>query len=253
MYKNQLFKFCFIVVFGIASNSFASYYFAIEGTTGAGKSTLLHLLEKELNEIQVVYEPVDPLQDVGGNGNLLELYYKDRTRWTYLFQTYACMLQDEAIKNAFEQHPASIIIGDRSTYSTFYVFGKMLSQSGVFQPMEWYVYQQWFNYTLARTNIKPQGFIYLRTTPEVCYEQIKKRNRIEEQDAPFDFYQDEFNFHERWLIDKEDIDQPWLKEVPVLVLNGDLDFLHDEDVLKDMVEQIRVFISSQLARLFCPA
>ena len=43
-------------------------------------------------------------------------------------------------------------------------------------------------------------------------------------------------------MDKKDIDQPWLKEVPVLVLDGDLDFLHDEDVLSNMIQKLRNFI-----------
>lgn len=230
------------IIFFSTSNSFTSYYFAIEGTTGAGKSTFLRLFASHINDLHIVDEQIDKILDVGGTGNLLDLFYKDHERWAYLFQTYIFMVRDKAINQALQMDPGKTILGDRSIYSTFYVFGKMLNEKNLFQEMEWYIYQQWITYSLERTMTKPKGFIYLRTTPEVCYERVKKRNRSEEQGAPYDYYKSEFDFHEKWLRDKN-VDYAWLKDVPVLILDGNQDFLYNEQVLISMIDQIKNFIA----------
>lgn len=224
---------------------FAVPLFTLEGTTGAGKSTLLKLLAQEIPNIVPVFEPVDQIQDVGGHGNLLDLYYHDKERWTYLFQTFAFFLQDELnTQTALTISDDKVIIGDRSIFSTYYVFGKMLNESNVFNSIEWHIYKNWFNYAVKRSIMLPQGFIYLRTTPDVCFERIKKRNRIEEQEAVMEFYAQEYMFHEKWLIERADIEHQYLQDVPVLILDGNQDFLHDENVRKQMVAEIRAFIES---------
>ena len=62
-------------------------YFVVEGNIGAGKSTFLKVINTFLNA-QVVYEPHEKWQNVGGE-NLLENFYADTQRWAYTFQTYA--------------------------------------------------------------------------------------------------------------------------------------------------------------------
>lgn len=226
----------------VSSSNFAVQLFTLEGTTGAGKSTLLKLLAEEMEDIVPIYEPVDQIQDVGGHGNLLDLFYQDNQRWTYLFQTYAFFLRDELNTDAKRMTNDKTLLGDRSVFSTFYVFGKMLHQGNIFTCMEWHIYKRWFDYALERSTVLPAGFIYLRTTPDVCYSRIKKRNRTEEQAAPLDYYLQEYNFHEKWLIEKNEIEHECLKKIPVLVLDGNVDFLTDETIRKSMAQQIREFI-----------
>lgn len=216
----------------------------LEGTTGAGKSTLLKFIQKALDGVQIVPEPVGECQDVEGTGNLLDLYYHDAARWSFLFQTNAFLLQDEANFRAAQRTSKKIIIGDRSIYATYYVFGKMLKQRKVFTPLEWCLYNRRFNYDERRASMRPHAFIYVRTTPDVCFLRIKKRNRAEEQEALLDYYIQEFYFHEKWLVDKEEIDHEWLKDRPVLILDGNIDFLRDEEQRDIMIEKIKNFITS---------
>lgn len=245
MYNNKkdLMKKILLLFFFVHSAACPKILITLEGTTGAGKSTLLKLIQEDLSDlVQVVYEPVDKVQDVGGKGNLLELYYQDNKRWTYTFQTYAFVLQDQVAFQVAQETDKNILIGDRSIFSTYYVFGKMLHQGKIFSPLEWHLYSEWFDYAQARTSMKPSAFIYLRTTPDVCYMRIKKRNRSEEQEALLDYYMQEYYFHEKWLIDKEDIDDQWLLDRPLLILDGNLDFLHNVDARAHIMRQVRTFI-----------
>ena len=60
----------------------------VEGNIGAGKSTFLSILQRKL-PVDVVFEPTNKWQQVGEDGNLLDLFYKDTLRWAYTFQSYA--------------------------------------------------------------------------------------------------------------------------------------------------------------------
>ena len=59
----------------------------LEGNIGAGKSTFLKILGEEF-DLEIVPEPTDKWQKIGDD-NLLNLFYKDTSRWAYTFQSYA--------------------------------------------------------------------------------------------------------------------------------------------------------------------
>lgn len=79
-------------------------YFVVEGNIGAGKSTFLKVINTFLNA-QVVYEPHEKWQNVGGE-NLLEKFYADTQRWAYTFQTYAFITRILEGKTSGQEHPA---------------------------------------------------------------------------------------------------------------------------------------------------
>lgn len=59
--------------------------------------------------------------------------------------------------------------------------------------------------------------MYLRTSPEVLFERIKKRGRNEEQVIPLDYLKSLHNLHEDWLVHRSKFDC----RTPVLILNAD--------------------------------
>lgn len=65
----------------------------IEGNIGVGKTTFLKLIKEKLRlDFEVIDEPVDVWQNIKqGDSNLLDLFYKEPTRWGFTFQTYAFM------------------------------------------------------------------------------------------------------------------------------------------------------------------
>ncbi len=217
--------------------------FIVEGNIGAGKSTFLKLIQDRLH-IQVVLEPHDQWQRVGGTENLLEKFYTDMPRWAYTFQTYAFVTrimnqQEHARRNIF----ASQLL-ERSVYSDRYCFAYAAYEQGTMNSLEWKLYQEWFSWLVENYTTKPAGFIYLRTSPETCYKRLKKRCRKEETGVTLDYLQKLHDKHETWLVEKVGI-APYLKNIPVLSLDCDIDFENDQKEQERHIDKIISFFNIQ--------
>jgi len=211
----------------------------IEGNIGAGKSTFLKILQNRL-ACQIVYEPHEQWQDIEGTGNLLDNFYKDSTRWAYTFQSYAFITRTLKQKEYALKNPYSTQILERSVFSDRHCFAKNLFESGSMSKLEWSLYLEWFNWFLDDHVKKPDGFIYLKTSPETCYKRLLKRNRKEEEAVPLEYLQKLHNKHEAWLIKKENVEE-YIKNVPVLVLECDKEFEADEKQQANHMEKINSF------------
>ncbi len=215
----------------------------LEGNMGAGKSTMLRLL-KNIPDITIIPEPTDKWQHVGAAGNLLDLFYKDTQRWAYTFQSYAFLTRVHAIlQQQFEHSDKHIHVLERSIYCDRFCFAKNCYDLGTMSEIEWNVYREWFLWISENFVPRPQGFIYLRTSPEVAYQRITQRHRSEETAVPLSYVQRLHERHEDWLIHAvEPLDS--IKDVPVLVLQCDKDFEHDAGQSTQHLEAIRSFIDS---------
>ncbi len=220
-----------------------SQTFIIEGNIGAGKSTFVSLIKQEL-DVHVVYEPHDQWQMVGGTENLLEKFYTDTSRWAYTFQTYAFVSRVRAQEEHRKQYPHMPQVLERSVYSDRYCFAKNCFELGYMNMLEWKLYQEWFSWLVDNYTSPPQGFIYLRTDPEICYERLLKRDRKEEASVSLAYLQSLHAKHETWLVDQEGV-APLLKAVPVLMLNGNQEFVSDAKVRQQILNQVRNFIENK--------
>jgi len=75
---------------------------SIEGNIGSGKSTLMDQLRAERADWVFIDEPVSlwsSLRNEDGD-SLLQLFYKDRTRWSYTFQNCALLTRFQNIETA---------------------------------------------------------------------------------------------------------------------------------------------------------
>lgn len=220
--------------------------FILEGNIGAGKSTFLSLIEQEL-PVQVVYEPHTKWQDVGGGDNLLEKFYSDTPRWAYTFQSYAFITRIIEQMEKAKLNKSGIQVLERSVYSDRYCFAKNCFEMGVMNALEWKLYQEWFEWLIVNYAPKPTGFIYLKTDPEVCYSRLTKRAREEEVGVSLEYLQSLHNKHEAWLLDKYEI-APYLKEIPVLVLDCNNEFENNKEQMQKHRNAIAAFIqNTQLA------
>lgn len=201
----------------------------IEGNIGAGKSTFLRLLNESLH-IDPVYEPAAKWQNVGDGENLLDKFYKDINRWAYTFQTYAFVTRVVEQQERMRECVSGVQVLERSVYCDRYCFAKNCYEMGVMQPLEWQLYQEWFNWLVDGYAAKPTGFLYLQVDPEVCYARLRQRNRSEEAGVPLDYLKRLHEKHENWLIKKEGVSEQ-LRDVPVLVLHCNEDFEHNEEEL----------------------
>lgn len=80
------------------------------------------------------------------------------------------------------------------------------------------ILQEWYEFIHEHHKIQCDLIVYLRTSPEVAYERIKKRARNEESCIPFDYLKDLHDLHEKWLIDGK-----CYRPGQVLVLDANLD------------------------------
>jgi deoxyadenosine/deoxycytidine kinase len=193
----------------------------VEGNIGAGKSTFLRVIQSHL-DLEVIFEPHEQWQNVGEGDNLLELFYNDTKRWAYTFQTYAFISRTIDQEKRVASSQSTNFLFERSVYSDRYCFAKNCFEMGTLSAMEWNLYQEWFSW-LDRTQVA--GFIYLQTDPTICYERMLKRKRAEETEVPYDYIHRLHEKHENWLVHKNDV-TPALCEVPVLVLECNVDFEH---------------------------
>ena len=112
----------------------------------------------------------------------------------------------------------------------------MCKEQGDINEIEWKLYNSWFKWLNDKFKVDPEGYIYIKTSPETCYDRIKKRNRTEESNIPLKYLQDLHNKHEKWLLEK--------KSTPVLILNGEEDFENDEIIFLKYLEKINSFYQS---------
>ena len=202
--------------------------FFIEGNVGTGKSTFLQKL-KDLG-LDVIFEPVDIWTSIkNDNGKtLLEEFYNDQKRYAYTFQSIAFRTRVQNIENS----KVNTVI-ERSIFTDRNVFAKTCYENGMMNEIEWNDYTSWFDWLAKTFNINPKGYIYLRASPDISYDRIKKRSRSGEETIPFDYLNELHNKHENWLLD----------EPNVLILDVNEGFENNSGKLNDMIEKVLKFIN----------
>lgn len=151
--------------------------FSIEGNIGAGKTTLLELLEKQIPNCKVIYEPVDEWKNIGGN-DLLKSFYDDPKRWAFTFELESMVSKIRKIHEAMKTN-SDVILLERSIFSdkSFQVTSFFYDRLNT---MEMQILDELRNdYMKEYPNLN--GVIYLDTDIEVCLKRINSRNRKEEQ------------------------------------------------------------------------
>lgn len=221
------------------------HHLIVEGNIGAGKSTFVRILTDFL-QAHPVYEPHEKWQNVpNGGGNLLEAFYKDIKRWAYTFQSYAFVTRVLEQERAEKEAAYDFLVEERSVYSDRLCFAKNCYEMGLMSELEWSLYKEWFSWLVEGYTHKPSGFIYLRVNPETCYKRVKLRSRGEETSVGLDYLEKIHNKHDNWLQHKEEL-FPFLKDVPVLVLDTNGDFENDELERQKLIKKVADFYNIPL-------
>lgn len=218
--------------------------FIIEGNIGAGKSTFLKIVKQYLN-VQAVVEPHEQWQNVVEGHNLLDNFYRDPKRWAYTFQSYAFVsrLMNQQAHARINPYTAQVL--ERSVFSDRYCFAYNAYELSYMNALEWKIYTEWFTWLVDMYMTLPDGFIYLRTKPSVCYERLKKRNRHEESTVSLEYITRIHEKHEQWLIEKEEI-AVGIKKVPVLVLDCDAEFETNRAEQERHVQEVGAFVMEHI-------
>lgn len=213
--------------------------YILEGNIGAGKSTFLRLISQHMPEVQIKLEPVNNWQKQVYGQSLLTNFYQEPKRWAYTFETLTmiCRVQEHIA----EQNKSGTNIVERSIYSGYYGFAKNSFENGFLTALEWELYQQWFAMLVTDKCTAPRGFIYLRVTPDVAYERIKKRNRFAEKTLSLAYLKQIHQKHEELLIDKNNL-LPGMQHTPVLVLDCNQEFETNPEKFEEHITSIKTFL-----------
>lgn len=182
---------------------------SIEGNIGAGKSTLLDELREENPDWIFINEPVGVWSSFrnDANENMLEVFYKDRKRWSYTFQNCALLTRFQNIESAItgsntkepEEGRRQVFVTERCLDTDYQVFTKMLRAEGSIDKLEYDLYECWFT-LLKNTSTQLSAIVHVNTSPEVCAERIRKRGRDGEDGISIDYLKTLHGYQCDWVL-----------------------------------------------------
>ncbi|CAF1050098.1 unnamed protein product [Brachionus calyciflorus] len=231
---------------------------SIEGNIASGKSSLIEYLRKKLDvslmqsdnddkklsntNFNVITEPVHLWRNLNGN-NLLDLMYKDPTKWSFSFHSYVQMTMLEnhlKIQNNLKSDVNNTInIMERSLYSARYCFVENIYNSNFLKPVEYEILDKWFNWMKENHDCELDLIFYLRTDPETCFNRVLKRNRSEEVERiSLSYLKNLHDLHEKWLVKSSDeLDSvKYYKPKKIIVINANQ---HADEVYKCVENEAR--------------
>ncbi|XP_069848557.1 thymidine kinase 2, mitochondrial-like isoform X1 [Dipodomys merriami] len=230
----------------------------VEGNIASGKTTCLEFFSNT-TDIEVLMEPVPKWRNVRGH-NPLSLMYGDARRWGLTLQTY---VQLTMLDQHTRPQMSPVRLMERSIHSARYIFVENLyrrtevkelsgaqlgtgpwlthlacwDNDGKMAEVDYVVLSEWFDWIVRNINVSVDLIVYLRTTPEICYQRLKMRCREEEKVIPLEYLEAIHRLYEEWLI----TGSLFPIEAPVLVMEAD----HDMEKMLELFEQNR-------ARIFTP-
>ncbi len=237
----------------------ASYTFiSIEGNIGSGKSTLLANLRehyKDNDNVIFLKEPVDEwakIKDINGT-TILEKFYADQEKYSFSFQMMAYVSRIKVLrdtlndkketqkKNQFDKDNNEkrnyMIITERSLYTDKMVFAKMLYDSGKIEDVNYQIYLNWFDTFSGEFPV--HKVIYVKATPEKCYQRIAKRSREGEENIPLEYLTSCSLYHDN-MLDKNAPNICVCNEQ--LILDGNIDIYENKTQVNKWIQEIEHFI-----------
>jgi len=219
---------------------------SIEGNIGSGKSTLLSNLRQHYeNSPNVVFlkEPVDEWEKIKDeNGEtILKKFYADQEKYSFPFQMMAYVSRLKVLRDTLKtiktdtEDKNIIIITERSLYTDKMVFAKMLYDSKKIEHVNYQIYLNWFD--TFSDEFPVNKVVYVKTTPNKCYQRIVKRSRTGEENIPLDYLASCSNYHDN-MLDKQNLDCVCLDQ---LILDGNIDIYENKNQVNEWVNEIDKF------------
>lgn len=223
----------------VPNNNKTTYLISVEGNIGSGKSTLLD----DLKGCNFILPHVVLQEDVKGwtsfvdaeGKNILEMYYKDKNKYSYCFQSLVLVSRIQQIVQTIEQHPNSIIIIERCPLTDLMIFAKTLYEQAAMNEIEWQTYNQVYTLLTSMIHVKIDCIVYNVASPKICMNRIATRARKGEDLIPYDYINLLHDKHNDWLLSSEQ----------VYLFDGDID-LEDEVERKNQLKMLVEHIDSQL-------
>lgn len=139
--------------------------------------------------------------------------------------------------------PRDIYILERSIYSDRVCFAANCHASGLLTDMEYNIYTDFHTFVAENFDeLQLDGIIYLRADPEVCNERRQVRDRQEETDIPLDYLEALHTRHEDWLVHKTTTSPGLRPDLPICVVDCNVDFVKDLGAQAKILAQTQAFI-----------
>ena len=189
-------------------------FITIEGNIGAGKTTLAHLLSKHYNARLILEEFAD--------NPFLPKFYENPASYAFPLELFFLAERYKQLKDLIQQKDMfqQLTISD-------YLFTKCLLFAKVNLPEdEFRLYQRLFD-IIHQQLIKPDILIYLHAPVQKLQKNIKKRNRVYEQNIP-----------DSYLFSIQETYTNYIRQHNIRTLfvdAGDADFLGNEKHVKTII------------------
>ena len=219
---------------------------SIEGNIGSGKSTLLSNLRQYYeNNSNVVFlkEPVDEWEKIKDeNGEtILKKFYADQEKYSFPFQMMAYVSRLKVLRDTLKtikndtDNKNIVIITERSLYTDKMVFAKMLYDSKKIEHVNYQIYLNWFD--TFSDEFPVNKVVYVKTSPDKCYQRIVKRSRTGEENIPLEYLTSCSIYHDN-MLDKENQECVCLDQ---LILDGNVDIYENENQVNEWINEIENF------------
>merc|ERR1712168_222683 len=221
----------------------------VEGIVGTGKSTFLKAFEK-YPMMDILPEPVSKWMNLNGT-DMLQLIYDDPERWSTAQESYVQLTM-------LEEHlrTGSILKAmERSMHSARHCFSEYFYQSGTMKHVEYALLDSWYQFL---TNSESTGFdtdadmiFYLQTEPEIAFERVQRRGRVEEKSIQMDFLNGLHKLHEDWLIHGNTTAQARVPSPKVYVLNTRYSLPEMNKIYKAIANRFWLLLPKELKNRQC--
>ena len=219
---------------------------SIEGNIGSGKSTLLSSLRehyKDNSNVVFLKEPVDEWEKIKDeNGEtILKKFYADQEKYSFPFQMMAYVSRLKVLRDTLKtikndtDNKNIVIITERSLYTDKMVFAKMLYDSKKIEHVNYQIYLNWFD--TFSDEFPVNKVVYVKTSPDKCYQRIVKRSRTGEENIPLEYLTSCSIYHDN-MLDKENQECVCLDQ---LILDGNVDIYENENQVNEWINEIEKF------------
>lgn len=210
--------------------------FAVDGNIGSGKSSRVNDLKKHLKHnpsFIFLQEPVDDWNSIKSKDGttMLQKFYCDQDKYAFSFQMMAYISRLSLLRKTIRENPDCHIVTERSIFTDRNVFAKMLYDDDKIEEVEYQIYLKWFDEFAKETKI--DGVIYVHTSPNVCYDRIKKRSRTGEESIPLEYLKKCHDYHDKWILNDEENLQ---------IIDGNVDTEQSPDIIQTWMEDIVNFM-----------
>lgn len=197
--------FCFI----IRQNKKNYILISIDANISAGKSTFINYIKektKDNDRVYVIDEPVDKWTSIldSSGKSILQAFYEDQKTMSFTFQICALLTRYESLVKMLNDvstlysdfNKPMVVFIERTIYSDYHIFAKMLYEDKLISEFEFKTYLMWFD--RFSIEFKLDKTIYLKVSPEICYERTKIRNRNGEETISLEYLKRCHDKHEEF-------------------------------------------------------